>query len=540
MLKYLRTIKYLLPSQLIHRILKKISFPIFPHNSNLNLRSFFEETFKYNFKKKSIVAINEFNFLNIQIKFINGIKWNDEKQDKLWNYNLHYFDGILDSENDKKKYLYTKIIYDWIDNNKKYEGVGWDPYPTSIRLVNFVKWVISNRIDDKKILNSIADQANYLFYNFERDILANHIVANAKALIFVGLIFDNQFSKQMYNKGIKTFENEIKKQILADGGHFELSPMYHLVILEDILDIVSIHRYFKLSYRTLDKEISNMFRWGFSMTHNDFHLSFFNDSCHGVSSNILDLLDYANKLNFNIKLKSDKKELIDLDSSGYFILANENAKLIFDTANVVASYQPGHSHSDTLSFEMSIGFNRFIVNSGISTYNSNKLRLYQRGTSAHSSLTINDKDSSEVWSSFRLGRRAKIISRSSIAYRDHLHASGAHDGYTWMSGSPIVSREIKLYDRNLHIFDYIHGTNVKKINSYFPLHPNVKLIRQDNNIYTFELKGREIIIIIPNIYETKVKNTLYFDEFNKSMENLTIELETSTELPFEGKVKISW
>ena len=100
--------------------------------------------------------------------------------------------------------------------------------------------------------------------------------------------------------------------------------------------------------------------------------------------------------------------------------------------------------------------------------------------------------------------------------------------------------EIKLYDRNLLIFDYIRGKKVKKINSYFPLHPNVKLIRQDNNIYTFELKNREIVMNIPNIYETKIKNTLYFYEFNKSMENLTIELEISTELPFEGEVKISW
>ena len=38
-----------------------------------------------------------------------------------------------------------------------------------------------------------------------------------------------------------TYERD-KEQILKDGGHFERSPMYHSIVLEDILDLVNVIR----------------------------------------------------------------------------------------------------------------------------------------------------------------------------------------------------------------------------------------------------------------------------------------------------------
>ena len=35
-------------------------------------------------------------------------------------------------------------------------------------------------------------------------------------------------------------KKELSEQILPDGGHYELSPMYHSIILEDILDLHNI------------------------------------------------------------------------------------------------------------------------------------------------------------------------------------------------------------------------------------------------------------------------------------------------------------
>ena len=73
---------------------------------------------------------------------------------------------------------------------------------------------------------------------------------------------------------------------------------------------------------------------------------------------------------------------------------------------------PGHSHAETLSFEASFKGKRIIVNSGISTYWITQKRLYERSTASHSTVEIDHKNSSEVWSRFRIADRAKVINKS--------------------------------------------------------------------------------------------------------------------------------
>ena len=91
------------------------------------------------------------------------------------------------------------------------------------------------------------------------------------------------------------------------------------------------------------------------------------------------------------------------------IASSAGNKLIFDAAAVGPDYIPGHAHADTLSFELSIGRERVFVNTGTSQYGSNLARHSERRTAAHNTVEVNNADSSEVWSSFRVGNRAKII-----------------------------------------------------------------------------------------------------------------------------------
>ena len=42
------------------------------------------------------------------------------------------------------------------------------------------------------------------------------------------------------DKGLKIIDEEMHEQVLDDGGHFELSPMYHSVMLELVLDLLAL------------------------------------------------------------------------------------------------------------------------------------------------------------------------------------------------------------------------------------------------------------------------------------------------------------
>ena len=66
------------------------------------------------------------------------------------------------------------------------------------------------------------------------------MLANLKALIFFEVFFPNKHSTQRLKIWKKEYLHQLKEQILEDGGHYELSPMYHNIILEDLIDLRNI------------------------------------------------------------------------------------------------------------------------------------------------------------------------------------------------------------------------------------------------------------------------------------------------------------
>ena len=59
--------------------------------------------------------------------------------------------------------------------------------------------------------------------------------------MFAGLFFQGGETSVWYKTGHKIISNELSEQILSDGGNFELSTMYHSIILEDLLDLYNFH-----------------------------------------------------------------------------------------------------------------------------------------------------------------------------------------------------------------------------------------------------------------------------------------------------------
>ena len=185
----------------------------------------------------SYITEGNFIFLN-QKKEVNN--WNDENIDKLWLYNLHYFDFLLQKEPPG-----LEVIDKWIDENPVGIGNGWEPYTISLRVVNWIKYHFKIKNLNRRQLDSLYLQSQYLSKNIENHILGNHLFENAKSLFLAGLFFQD---KKIQTLGFSTLQKEIKEQVLDDGAHFELSPMYHAIILEGMLDLVNFSRAFNYSY----------------------------------------------------------------------------------------------------------------------------------------------------------------------------------------------------------------------------------------------------------------------------------------------------
>ncbi len=166
--------------------------------------------------------------------------WKIDVEERLWQYNLHYFDGVLEYSSTEGATAAEKLMMNWIEANSDFQAVGWEPYPISMRICNWSKWVLITGTAPAKILNSIAEQARFLEARIEWHVMGNHLIANAKALLFASTLYSGNESNRWYKTGIALLRKQLKVQILADGGHFELSPMYHSLVLEDILDVVNL------------------------------------------------------------------------------------------------------------------------------------------------------------------------------------------------------------------------------------------------------------------------------------------------------------
>jgi len=457
--------------------------------------------------------------------------WKITNVPDLWIYNLHYFDDLNALNSSDREDFLKKLLSDWIKNNKQFSSIGWDPYPLSLRLVNIIKWIIKGNHPDKELTTSIKKQYVWLSKRIEWHILGNHLFANAKALFFGSLFFENKNNSKILKKSLKIINKELKEQILNDGGHFELSPMYHGIVLEDLLDIINLSMQFP---KIIDKNqiiswkniASNMIKWLENMSHPDEKIAFFNDSAFGISQEKANLINYAKTLGIKIIQESNKGKLVcnHMKDSGYISINNDIGNLYIDVANIGAKYLPGHGHADVLSFELSINKNRVFVNSGTSTYDeSSSLRLLQRGTSFHNTVVINDMNSSDVWRSFRVGRRASPFNLKITKDNKQVSVECSHDGYRNIKSNPTHTRKWIIETQSIEINDRVDNKNIKS-NAYFILHPNVKIQSFKKDRLMLSLHDGTIVDVIFSNTDLEIINHTFSPEFGVDIETKAIKV----------------
>lgn len=459
-----------------------------------------------------------FKFLN-KTKRLETVGWDGPDCAKLWRYNQHYFDDLNAIDASERYHLHIDLMRDWVANNPPGQGTGWEPYPTSLRIVNWVKWGLSGNAVPEECLQSLAVQARWLSRKVEWHILGNHLLANAKALIFAGLFFDGEEATKWLNRGVHTLAKELDEQILPDGGHFELSPMYHSIVLVDVLDLLNLLRAFplldlatKVHLTQLQTAARKMLQWLDTMCHPDGEISFFNDAAFNVAPSPVAIRSYANRLGIGARLPSETQNLPlvqQCPDSGYLMLQVNNAKLLVDVASIGPDYQPGHGHADTLSFELSLFGKRMLVNRGTSQYATGEARQVERGTAAHNTVVVNEENSSEVWSGFRVARRAKPRGLEIHQDDDSIIVGCSHDGYKRLPGSPVHWRSWTLSDGSLFIMDKVEGA-FKTATAYFHFHPDIEIVCEGEDRWRLKLPGckdsallvvlKGLPIIVPSIF----------------------------------------
>lgn len=403
-----------------------------------------------------------FTFLNLTHHFPGTVNWDFQDYGKLWNYNLQYFNFLQQEQlSDEVKQALLRDLGFWLADGR----LKLEPYPVSLRIMNCLRYFSEQRIPESELLQQTYAELIYLEQHLEYHIMGNHLLENAFALMMGAFAFENDGWKMKTKAILKT---ELERQILNDGAHFELSPMYHQIVLFRVLELIDWYSKItnpdKAFLDFLKNKAQQLLGWLQTITFQNGDIPHFSDSATGIAFTSAELFQFAAKLQLPCSAKAS------LDASGYRKYHVGDYECVVDVGAVGPTYQPGHSHADALSFILHYQQRPLFVEAGTSTYQIGEKRNEERSTHAHNTVVVEGKDQSEVWGGFRVGKRANV----KVIKETDSEIMASHDGYK-RDFTVIHQRSFTFAPAVILISDEIIGASNLNATAYLHFHPDCEV-----------------------------------------------------------------
>jgi uncharacterized heparinase superfamily protein len=461
-------------------------------------------------ERAAMLAREEWTVFGEPVKFDAGV-WSNPALSQLARYQLHYFDFADDLLVSRDVATFRRLAHLWIDANAELIGDGWHPYTVSLRVIQWLRAVsvMPELHDDAVLIRSLYGQCEFLRRNLEFDVRGNHLLENLRALILAGLAFEGAGATRWFRIGMRHLRAELREQIGPDGAHFERTPGYHLSLCREFLELLLVLEHTNVvDTEWLRDAVERMGDFLVVIVRPDGSVPLFKDTTEGALAP-LDVLDalavrfarpefkrrdtpgaYARQL-FGLHATTAFERLPTRSDSeraeirgGYLVVsrADHGDHLIIDGGRVCPPYLPAHAHADMFSYELMIGGVPIVVDSGVYQYSEGVWRDYFRSTRAHNTVEVAGRNQSEVWGSFRVGRRATPSVRVSVD-EGTVSFHGTHDGYRSLSPSVTHHRVLRFCRHRIFVVvDFLTGGAAEAI-SFVHLHPALSARGGENGIW---------------------------------------------------------
>lgn len=417
------------------------------------------------------------------------IDWQGRREphpSRLWSFQLHYHEYLLDlavgaaAEGVDPWPTIWKVVADWIDHNPidsaSVASDAWHPYCLSRRVPVWTQLLATGDPPTElrqAMIASLARQAETLSQRLEFDLGGNHLLENLTALAIAGAFFEGKTSERWLELATKLLRIELPRQVLPPGEHFERAPMYHCQVLGNLLQVTILTSGISPTLATLCRDYARrMLDFLEHVLHPDGEIPLFGDSCWGEVHSVADIKRLADLAGVDSGKRNDSRT----NSVGrYWTWRQDNSALIFDTGAVGADELPAHAHCDLLGFEASIDGQRWFVDSGVFDYDDSDMRAYCRASAAHNVVTVGWESCCDVWSRFRMGRRARPTSYANGREDTFDWCEASHDGYRHL-GIPAISRLLVAHESGDWVcFDYARAGSEHPLIGRLHLAPKVRV-----------------------------------------------------------------
>jgi uncharacterized heparinase superfamily protein len=494
----------------------------------------------------SALGRGQFTFLHESAGGEGRVDWRAPDASQLWRYHLHYFDYLSEAVPTSLPWAAVRhLIQDWVAHNPLGAAVArdaWHPYVVSLRAVN---WMFAFAMAPRdaaigpELVAELARQVVFVERNLETDVGGNHLLKNLKALAIAGCYWNGSGADALRTRFVPWFATELQRQLRSDGGHYEQSPMYHVQVLLDAAEVAMVLRSSGHTVpETLDGCLSRMAAFLEMVCHPDGQFAQFGDSAFNMTPTPAEaqaVVALARGLHargpvaprhipwvfaLRDRPSSDAGAVVDRpvgdpttppdwdpQSSGFVVLKSPDRRfhLVADLGPVCPDELPAHAHADLFGFEVSVDGVRLIVDTGVSEYRAGKWRDFERSTRAHSTVSVDGRDQSECWNSFRVGERAHVIRGRRFAGPEIEGATAAHDGYRRLHAPVTHTRQFTLIGgRACLIVDLLDGQGTHGWETFLHAHPDAAITEHADGGWLFQRGAARLRVLAFGLGDPRV------------------------------------
>ena len=366
-----------------------------------------------------------------------------------WERELHGFGWLrhLRSAHDEISREHARtLVNDWITIHGEPHGLAWEPEITARRIISWLSHAsvfIEGAEEDfyDKVMRSLALQLRYLRSSYGDTPEGLPRLTALIALSLAGLCADERQHSQFART--RQLCDELKRQVLPDGGHVSRNPG---TVVELLLDLLPLRQCYIARDQIPPDELIGaidrmmpMLRF-FRLGPN--HFARFNGLGHMPTETLAALMVHDDVHGRPISLA---------EQSGYCRLESGSSVVLADVGRPPPVTLSHEAHAGCLSFEMHTGQHPLIVNCGVPLRELPEWRTVARATAAHSTLVACDASSGQLVGGSAFGtieENATLSGPVNVQAGLTTEASGmelraSHDGYDQRFGITHI-RHLKL------------------------------------------------------------------------------------------------
>lgn len=389
-----------------------------------------------------------------------------------WLAAIHSFGWLRDLRalgGDDARHTARRLVADWIAHNRAWSLPAWRSDVLAARLAAWLChydtfFASGEDAFRRQVIVSIARQTRHLDRAARLETRGATRIVALKGQILADLCFQTGAA---LDRDLRRLDRELERQVLADGGHVARSPCDLLAVLRDLLEVraalAATHQEVSSALQAAIDRMGPMLR---HLRHDDGSLARFNGA---------GLEDPALVAAVAEKSSPRGKAAMRAPAMAIERLSAGPLTVFVDAGGPPPPVWDDGAHAGTLSIEVSAGPEHLLVNCGAATVNGDRWRDAQRATAAHSTVVVNNRNSSELYPGDGIGRRRAATTVERIADGQATLLSLSHDGYIRSDGVLHKRRLFLSADgEDLRGEDILHGPSDIPFAVRFHLHPSVR------------------------------------------------------------------